>query len=435
MSKIKLAGLPEHGLRGELTMPGDKSISHRALMIGAISHGKTVVDHFLWSNDCQQTLKALQALGVELKTDRQRIIISGQGFSGLKAVANWLEMGNSGTTARLLMGILAGRDFTSYLRGDVSLSRRPMKRVSQPLSQFGAKIIPSSTGTLPLKIEGNSLHGSTVKLTVASAQVKSALIFAALQAAEPSTIIEKLPTRNHTEIMLQKFGAKITTASDNLTIRIEPGAKLTGQEIKVPGDISSAAFFLVAATIVPHSDLIIKNVNLNPTRTGILRVLKKMGAAIEIDYLPNDGEPLGKIEVRSAQLQPIEIQAAEIPAIIDELPLVALLAACASGTSKITGAAELRVKETDRIATVAAELKKLGVQVTELPDGMIIQGISSWQQQTDQLESYGDHRIGMMLAIAALRSKQQFFLNHAEAVAVSYPEFFNDLQTLIQNSR
>jgi 3-phosphoshikimate 1-carboxyvinyltransferase len=432
MAKIHLTSLPQNGLQGELIVPGDKSISHRALLIGSISQGKTIIDHFLWSKDCQQSLKAMQKLGVLIQTTGKQVIVNGKGFAGLKPAAGWLEMGNSGTTTRLLMGLLAGRPFKSWLRGDASLSKRPMKRVSEPLAAMGAQISTSLAGTLPVEIKGKALHSARIKLQVASAQVKSAMIFAALQADGPSTIVEKLPTRNHTELMLQQFGADLTTAADNLTITVKPRPKLVGQLVKVPGDISSAAFFMVAAAIVPHSDVILKNVNLNPTRTGILRVLKKMQATITVEKNDASGEPQGNIEVKFSQLLPIEITAMQIPAVIDELPLVALLAACAAGTSKITGAAELRVKETDRIATVTAELKKLGVKVEELPDGMIIHGVPQWQPQTNQLESYGDHRIGMMLAVAALRSKKQFDLNEADAVAISYPSFFNDLQSLVQ---
>lgn len=432
MAKIQLTSLPQNGLHGELSVPGDKSISHRALLLGSISQGKTIIDHFLWSEDCQHTLKSMQDLGVSIQTVGKQVIVNGKGFAGLKPAADWLEMGNSGTTTRLLMGLLAGRPFKSYLRGDASLSKRPMKRVSEPLAAMGAQISTSPTGTLPVEIDGQTLHSAKIKLQVASAQVKSALIFAALQADSPSTIIEKLPTRNHTELMLRQFGADLTTAADNLTITVNPHPQLVGQLVKVPGDISSAAFFMVAAAIVPHSNVILKNVNLNPTRTGILKALKKMQAAITVEKHDVSGEPQGDIEVKFSQLQPIEITAAQIPAVIDELPLVALLAACATGTSKITGAAELRVKETDRIATVTAELKKLGVKVEELPDGMVIHGISQWEPQTNQLESYGDHRIGMMLAVAALRSKKQFELNGSDAVAVSYPNFFIDLQSLIQ---
>ncbi|MDD6894181.1 MAG: 3-phosphoshikimate 1-carboxyvinyltransferase, partial [Lactobacillus sp.] len=283
----------------------------------------------------------------------------------------------------------------------------------------------------PATIHGQKLHGTNYQMQVASAQVKSALIFAALQADTPSTIIEKLPTRNHTEIMLRQFGAEIETEADQKTIHVMPQPELTGQTVEVPGDVSSAAFFLTAGAIVPDSKIKLERVNLNPTRTGIIDVLQKMGADLQIEALPTKGEPLGNITIATSQLKPIQIEAEDIPAVIDELPLVALLAACADGTSSIRGAEELRVKETDRIQTVVAELRKLGVQVEELADGMIIEGRNEWAINNDQLDSYGDHRIGMMDAIAALKAPQPLRLAHADAVSVSYPKFFQDLQKLL----
>lgn len=327
-----------------------------------------------------------------------------------------------------MMGILAGRPFTTQLVGDNSLQKRPMKRVSTPLKEFGGEIRLTEGGTLPATVVGHSLHHADYQLQVASAQVKSALIFAALQADGVSHIRELLPTRDHTEIMLRQFGAHIDTSGTDITVHPRPD--LTGQEVEVPGDISSAAFFLVAATIVPHSQVTLRHVNLNPTRTGIIRVLHKMGAQLDIRELPSNGEPLGDITVHSSELRPITIGEQDVPALIDELPLVALLAACADGTSKITGAQELRVKETDRIKTVVAELRKLGVTVEELPDGMIIHGRPAWQIQNPHLDSYGDHRIGMMDAVAALKADQPLELAHADAVAVSYPTFFDDLAML-----
>lgn len=410
----KLVTAP-HGLHGSLTVPGDKSISHRAVMLGSISKGKTVIHHFLAGDDCLSTLAAFNAMGVKSERDGETVIIYGNGIDALKEPAQPLDMGNSGTTTRLLMGILAGRDFETRLFGDASLQKRPMKRVSEPLSHLGARIELTDNGTLPATIHGQKLHGTHYQMQVASAQVKSALIFAALQADTPSTIIEKLPTRNHTEIMLNQFGANIETATDQKTIRIVPKPELTGQTVEVPGDISSAAFFLTAGAIVANSRIRLERVNLNPTRTGIITVLQKMGADLQIEALPTDGEPLGNITIATSQLKPIQIEAEDIPAVIDELPLVALLAACADGTSSIRGAEELRVKETDRIQTVVAELRKLGVQVEELTDGMIIKGRSQWAINDDQLDSYGDHRIGMMDAIAALKADRPLQLAHADA--------------------
>lgn len=417
------------GLHGSLLVPGDKSISHRAVMLGAISEGETEISHFLTGEDCETTIKAFQALGVKIDQEGTTVHITGRGLANLKAPTQSLDMGNSGTTTRLIMGILAGSSFSTTLIGDQSLQRRPMKRVSEPLKEFGGEVQLSTAGTLPATIIGHQLHQATYHMQVASAQVKSALIFAALQADGPSTIFEKLPTRDHTEIMLRQFGANIQTF-DQRKIIVTPNPHLHGQNVEVPGDISSAAFFLVAGAIVPQSRITLNHVNLNPTRTGIIRVMQQMGANIEIQSVPSAGEPLGNITISSSKLRPIQVGAADIPALIDELPLVALLAACADGESKITGAAELRVKETDRIKTVVAELRKLGVEVTELPDGMIIQGRPQWQVKDYQLDSYGDHRIGMMDAVAALRGTEEMSLTNEQAINVSYPRFFADLAHL-----
>lgn len=420
-----------HGLTGTLRVPGDKSISHRALILGAIAEGDTTIDHFLAGEDCLTTLAALQQLGVAIDRDGDQVTVHGRGWAGLTAPAGPLQMNNSGTTTRLLMGLLAGRPFTSQLVGDPSLTKRPMARVADPLQAFGGQVDLTAGGTLPATIHGRDLHPADVTMTVASAQVKSALILAALQAPGQSTIVEKLPTRNHTELMLQTFGARVTTAADQRTITVQPAPHLLGQPISVPGDLSSAAFFLVAGAIIPHSHLTLTDVSLNPTRAGILRVLEKMGARLTI--IPNRavaGETRGTITIASGPLKPITIGAADVPALIDELPLVALLAACADGVSTITGAGELRVKESDRIATVCQELAKLGVAIKELPDGMVITGRPAWAVRNPQLDSHGDHRIGMMLAIAALKADQPLALAGADAVAISYPDFFANLDQL-----
>lgn len=430
MKKLQPA---KNGLHGSLMVPGDKSISHRAIMIGALSTGTTIVNHFLNGNDCLSTLRAFHDLGVRIKQNDDQVIIDGQGIDALHQANHSLDMGNSGTTTRLMMGILAGRQFDTRLIGDQSLEKRPMKRVSEPLRSFGGQVNLSENGTLPALIRGQKLHAANYTMKVASAQVKSALIFAALQTNGISHIQELLPTRDHTEIMLNQFGADIVT-DNNHQITVHPHPQLKGQTVEVPGDISSAAFFLVAAAIVPNSKVTLKHVNLNPTRTGIIDALQKMGANLSIETLPSQGEPQGNITITTSKLRPIEIGKREIPAVVDELPLVALLAACADGQSKITGAEELRVKETDRIKTVVQELHKLGVKVKELPDGMIINGQPEWHVQDDQLTSYGDHRIGMMDAIAALKAKQQLQLAKPEAIAVSYPGFFDDLAKLTEDN-
>lgn len=421
-----------NGLHGNLIVPGDKSISHRAVMIGAISQGTTEINHFLTGEDCQTTIQAFRDLGVQIEENNDSVLVKGVGFSGLKKPKKSLNMGNSGTTTRLMMGLLAGSNFSTQMVGDNSLEKRPMKRVADPLKEFGGEVQLTTAGTLPATIIGHKLHHARYQMQVASAQVKSALIFAALQAESPSTIIEKLPTRNHTEIMLNQFGADIQTINQKEII-VNPCSNLIGQQINVPGDISSAAFFLVAGVIVPNSRLTLKRVNLNPTRTGIIKVLQKMGANIQIENIPAKGEPLGNITVSTSQLKAIDIGAEDIPALIDELPLVALLAACSEGKTTITGAEELRVKETDRIKATATELRKFGVGIQELPDGMIIQGCDNWKVADTELDSHGDHRIGMMDVIASLKVSQTMNLHRDEAINISYPGFFEDLAELRGN--
>lgn len=421
---------PVAGLHGSLTVPGDKSLSHRSLMLGAISTGVTTISNFLPAADCLSTLTALQAMGTQITRQANTVQVVGRGLHGLTAPSQPLQLGNAGTATRLLAGLLAGQPFDTTLIGDDSLSQRPMARVQQPLQQMGADI-RLTDGHLPMYIHGRQLHRTTTQMTVASAQVKSALILAALQADAPSTIIEKLPTRDHTERLLNAFGASVVTAADQRTITVQPQPQLQGQAVTVPGDMSSAAFFLTAASIVPGSKVTLKRVGLNPTRTGLLTVLQRMGGHVTIEPLANPGEPLGNITVSAAKLHPVRLTAADIPAVIDELPLVALLAATADGISTISGAGELRVKETDRIATICTELRKLGIAIEEQPDGFVIDGRSPWQVQTTQLASHGDHRIGMMVAIAALRLETPLQLSDAAAINISYPTFFDDLAKLI----
>lgn len=425
-----LNGKPSTGLHGTLVVPGDKSISHRGIMLGAISEGTTHLSHFLTSADCLSTLAAFQQLGVHIERDGQDVTIHGVGLHGLKPSAQPLDMGNSGTTTRLISGLLAGQSFTSTLIGDASLSKRPMKRVSVPLSEMGANI-ETTDGHLPMTITGSPLHSVTYQLQVASAQVKSALILAALQADKPSTLVELLPTRDHTERMLTQFGGDITTAADGVTITVQPQPHLTGQTMTVPGDMSSAAFFMVAASLVPNSKITLKDVGLNKTRTGLLDILQRMGGKVSIDAAPTDGEPIGDLTIETADLHPINIGAADIPAVIDELPLVALLAAKADGISRITGAEELRVKETDRIAAIVQEFTKLGINIEELPDGFVIDGRTPWHVTDNQLDAHDDHRIGMVLGVAGLLVDKPVQLAGADSVRISYPEFFDDLNTLL----
>ncbi|MFT8927714.1 MAG: 3-phosphoshikimate 1-carboxyvinyltransferase [Sporolactobacillus sp.] len=424
----------QHGLFGSLHVPGDKSISHRSIIFGAISHGDTRIDHFLASEDCLRTLRAFQNLGVSIDYTDDQVVVHGKGLNGLTPPDQPLNMGNSGTTTRLMIGLLSGQPFATQLFGDDSLSRRPMARVIDPLSQIGARFT-STNDRLPLTVFGNRvlkpLHYS---LPVASAQVKSALILAALQTEGWSTIIEKQATRNHTEIMLQAFGGELD--KKGLTLRVKGHPALFGQTISVPGDMSSAAFFIAAAALLPSSQLTLKNIGLNPTRTGFLRVLQRMGAQIIAHQHTTIGEPAGDLLVHYAPLHAVRLTHIDIPDCIDELPLLALLATQAQGTTTITGAEELRVKETDRIAVVAEELRKLGAMIEELPDGLVIQGPTVLTAPAHhRVDSHGDHRIGMMLAIAALLVKGSLHLDQESAVRISYPEFFTDLDHLLAEGR
>ncbi|AQW20657.1 3-phosphoshikimate 1-carboxyvinyltransferase [Lentilactobacillus curieae] len=418
------------GLHGEVLVPGDKSISHRVIMLGALSEGETKINHFLFSDDCLSTVNAFRDLGVKIDIIDEHVIVHGVGFNGLEAPKHELQMGNSGTTTRLIMGILSGQNFSSELIGDDSLSKRPMNRVSEPLATMGAEVI-TTDGHLPAIVNGKQLHSTNYQMKVASAQVKSALIFAALQANEPSIIREKLPTRNHTETMLNAFGGKIVTSEDQLTITVNPQPRLKGIDLTVPGDISSAAFFIAAGLLVPNSQIRLQRVGINETRTGILDVVKRMGGNIQLENINRDGEPLADLVVTSSQLTATDISAEKIPAMIDELPIIALLCARAAGTSTISGAEELRVKETDRIAAITEEFKKLGIDITEKSDGFVINGSQDWHVESSQLNSHGDHRIGMTLAVADLLVDTHLELAGKESVSISYPDFFDDLARLI----
>lgn len=420
----------ENGLHGTLTVPGDKSISHRSIMLGAISHGTTVVDHFLFSDDCLHTIAAFKGLGVKIEIDNDRVTIEGRGgFRNFTKPDQPLDMGNSGTSTRLLLGLLANQPFEIEMFGDDSLSSRPLKRVIDPLTAMGAKVTATAGNFLPLTLHANdSLDGIDYKIPVASAQVKSALIWAGLQASHNSHLTEKLITRDHTEQMLRQFGGRVKQAG--LEIEVAPQNNFEAQHVLVPGDISSAAFFIVAAICVPNSHVTLKQVGLNQTRTGILTALNKMGAQYEITNRLNTAEAVGDLVVGSQAIHALNLGAEDIPALVDELPLLALAATQATGTTIISGAEELRVKETDRIKTVTTELKKFGAQIKEQPDGFIIQGKIPLHSPVAAVNSHGDHRIGMMLAIANLIADGTGKLDHAEAINVSYPEFWHDLNQL-----
>lgn len=421
-----------HSLRGTIRVPGDKSISHRSIMFGSLATGTTKISHFLRADDCLDTLKLFKQMGVPITDDGNIITIEGVGLRGLKNPEEILDVGNSGTTIRLLMGILAGQSFSAILTGDSSIQKRPMNRVMLPLKEMGAKVEGNQQSEFPpIQVTGvNDLQPINYHIPVASAQVKSALIFAALQASGETTLIEKEKTRNHTEVMIKQFGGKIEV--EEKIIRVKGNQTFTGQSISIPGDISSAAFFIAAGLLVPDSQITLKNVGLSETRTGMIDVVKAMGGNIEITEIDELNES-GTIIVKSSQLVATEISGELIPRLIDEIPIIALLATQAKGETLIKDAEELRVKETDRIQAVSDELNRLGASITPTADGLVIQGETKLTGGT--VTSYGDHRIGMMLQIAALIVKEgEVVLDKSEAVSVSYPTFFDDLNELMEQT-
>ena len=417
------------GLKGTIRVPGDKSISHRSIIFGSLAKGETKVYDILRGEDVLSTIQVFRDLGVSIQDDGDVIRIQGVGFQGLQAPTAPLDMGNSGTSIRLISGVLAGQDFAVTMVGDDSLSKRPMDRVAIPLRQMGVEIAGQGDRDCPpLHEKGtHQLQPIHYRLPVASAQVKSALIFAALQAEGESSIIEKEKTRDHTEDMIRQFGGEIQV--DGKTIRIQGGQEFQGQEVIVPGDISSAAFWLVAGLILPDSVIKINNVGINQTRTGILDVIQEMGGDLTIEDR-DEKAVSASLTVKTSSLKGIRIDGELIPRLIDELPIIALLATQANGQTVIADAEELRVKETDRIQVVADSLNAMGANVVPTEDGMIITGPTPLHGA--DLETFGDHRIGMMAAIAALLvSEGNVMLDRAEAINTSYPSFFEDLETLL----
>lgn len=416
-------------LYGSIRVPGDKSISHRSIIFGSLAEGETKIYDILRGEDVLSTMQVFRDLGVEIEDKDEVITIQGVGMDGLKAPQNSLDMGNSGTSIRLISGVLAGTDFEVEMFGDDSLSKRPMDRVTIPLKKMGVSISGQTERDLPpLHLKGTkNLRPIHYELPIASAQVKSALMFAALQAQGESVIIEKECTRNHTEDMLQQFGGHLSV--DGKKITVQGPQKLTGQKVVVPGDISSAAFWLVAGLIVPNSRVVLKNVGINETRTGIIDVIRAMGGKLEVTEI----DPVAKsatLTVDSSDLKGTEIGGALIPRLIDELPVIALLATQAQGVTVIKDAEELKVKETDRIQVVADALNSMGADITPTSDGMIIKGKSALHGA--RVNTFGDHRIGMMTAIAALLvADGEVELDRAEAINTSYPSFFDDLESLI----
>lgn len=417
------------GLKGTIRVPGDKSISHRSIIFGSLAKGETKVYDILRGEDVLSTIQVFRDLGVSIQDDGDVIRIQGVGFQGLQVPTAPLDMGNSGTSIRLISGVLAGQDFSVTMVGDDSLSKRPMDRVAIPLRQMGVEIAGQGERDCPpLHEKGtHQLHPIHYRLPVASAQVKSALIFAALQAEGESTIIEKEKTRDHTEDMIRQFGGEIQV--DGKTIRIQGGQEFQVQTVIVPGDISSAAFWLVAGLILPDSVIKIENVGINQTRTGILDVIQEMGGDLTIEDR-DEKAVSASLTVKTSSLKGIRIDGKLIPRLIDELPIIALLATQATGQTVIADAEELRVKETDRIQVVADSLNAMGANVVPTEDGMIITGPTPLQGA--DLETFGDHRIGMMAAIAALLVRDgNVVLDRAEAINTSYPSFFEDLETLL----
>lgn len=427
---------PQQGLtvQGKLKIPGDKSISHRALMFGAIAQGETRIQGLLLGEDPRSTAHCLSAMGAKISDlNPQEVVVEGVGLGNLQEPQAVLDAGNSGTTVRLLLGLLASHPNRFFvISGDESLRSRPMSRVVKPLEQMGAKIWGRENNSrAPLALQGQSLQPITYHAPIASAQVKSCILLAGLMASGKTTIIEPAISRDHSERMLQAFGAKINTNPDEKSVTIEGGAALTGRRVFVPGDISSAAFWLVAGVIVPDSELVIENVGINPTRTGILEALERMEADITIE---NEtmiaGEPVANLRARSSQLKGAEIGGDLIPRLIDEIPILAVAAVFAKGTTIIKDAAELRVKESDRLAVMASQLSKMGATVTEHSDGLEITG--GGKLIGTEIEAYNDHRIAMSFAIAALKAQGKTIINGAQAVAISYPDFFDSLREICQ---
>ncbi len=421
-------------LRGTVGVPGDKSISHRALLFGAIAEGETRIQGLLPAEDPLSTAACLRAMGVEVSPIQAggEVTVQGVGLDGFQEPAEVLDCGNSGTTMRLMLGLLAGRtDRHFVLSGDASLRGRPMRRVGAPLAQMGAVIHGRKQGNFaPLAVLGQPLRGTTIRTPVASAQVKSAILLAGLTASGPTTVIEPAQSRDHSERMLRAFGARLDVGGPGLTeVTLTPGSSLRGQTVVVPGDISSAAFWLVAAAITPGAELTVRNVGLNPSRTGILAVLEQMGAQITV-LNPREvaGEPVGDLQVSHGPLQAFEIGGELIPRLVDEIPVLAVAACCAEGVSRIRDAGELRVKETDRLAVMARQLGAMGARIEEWEDGLTITGVTALRGAA--VDSETDHRVAMSLAVASLVAEGTTSLDRPEAAAVSYPGFWDDLQRL-----
>ena len=415
-------------LRGDVTVPGDKSISHRAVMFGALADADTHITGFLMGEDCLSTISCFEKMGVSIDVSEKEVVVHGVGLHGLKAPTELLYTGNSGTTTRLLCGILAGQPFSSTLNGDASIQKRPMGRIIKPLREMGADISGKDGNLCPLNIHPAPLHGIRYDMPVASAQLKSAILLAGLFADGPTTVIEPAPSRDHTERMLRGLGAQVV--SNGTEITLTPPKALHAVNVEVPGDISSAAYFLVAGLILPNSDIVIRNVGINPTRTGILDALEAMGANIERLNERGTVEPICDLRVRSSHLHGTTISGDMIPRLIDEIPVLAVAAAFAEGETVIRDAQELKVKESNRIATMTTELSKTGADVQETDDGMIIRGGKPLHGA--DFASYADHRVAMSMAVCALACEGDSSIDDPDCVAISYPTFFETLDALKQ---
>jgi 3-phosphoshikimate 1-carboxyvinyltransferase len=415
---------PARAIDGVVTLPGDKSISHRYGMLGGIAEGTTTIANYSTGADCQSTLGCMAALGARVERADGKVVIRG---GALREPKGQLDAGNSGSTIRMLSGILAAQNFTSSIGGDESLSRRPMQRIIAPLTEMGACIEARDSKYPPLTIYGHQLHGIDYTLPVASAQVKSCVLFAGLFADGDTTVREPVRTRDHTEIALNEFGADIEVAGRTITLR--RGAKLTGRELYVPGDLSSAAFFLVAALLMPEANLVIHGVGLNPTRSALLDFLVSMGAQIKVlDLQQSGGEVIGDLRVRASKIEGGEISGALTAALIDEIPALAVLGAASENGLKVRDAGELRVKETDRIATIASNFARMGVKIETVPDGFIVPGKQKFHAA--EIDPEGDHRIAMAFSIAALAADAPSTIHGADAAGVSFPEFFSTLREI-----
>lgn len=414
-------------LQGEITIPGDKSISHRSIMLGSLADGITEVHGFLNGADCISSMNCFRQMGVSIDYDGETVLIYGKGLHGLQKPEQTLDVGNSGTTTRLMSGILAAQDFSSRIIGDASICRRPMKRIMTPLSMMGADITSENgNDCAPLLINGKPLHGIHYDSPVASAQVKSCVLLAGLYADRKTSVTEPYISRNHTELMFQSFGADIQTAGT--TVSVTPADRLYGQKIQIPGDISSAAYFIAAGLITPGSCITIKNVGINPTRNGILEVVEKMGGAVTYDKLSETGEPAADITVKTSNLKGCVIEGSIIPKLIDEIPIIAILACFAEGQTIIRDAQELKVKESNRIDVMVKNLSAMGADITATDDGMIINGGRPLHGAV--IDSHLDHRIAMSFAIAALNADGETDIRGSECVNISYPSFYNDLAQL-----